>query len=133
MFKICIVLAGLFGAIGVAMGAYTAHGLGFIDALQAREAARVSMQSAVQYQLLHAVVLLAVGLWLRQSADNRALLVAAVLFVLGIVLFSGLIYLQTLTSVQALRSFVPWGGTCFILAWLALAAAALMERVPAAA
>ncbi|RMX03471.1 DUF423 domain-containing protein [Corticibacter populi] len=127
MSRLFIVLAGLFGAIGVAMGAYTAHGLGFIASPQAREAARMSMGSAVHYQLLHAVVLLLIGLWFRQTGGNRALVAAAALFCLGIVLFCGLIYLQTLTSVQSLRPFVPWGGTSFILAWLALALAGWLE------
>lgn len=124
MGRFCIMLAALLGASGVVMGAYTAHGLSFIASPEAREAARASMHTAVNYQLLHSVVLLAVGLWFRLTGGNRILVAAALLFLAGILLFSGLIYLQTLTSIQTLRPFVPWGGSSLILAWLTLGVAA---------
>ena len=42
------------------------------------------------------------------------------LFVLGLLLFSGLIYLRTFTGIETFRPFVPWGGTCLMLGWLSL-------------
>ncbi|KAF1047398.1 DUF423 domain-containing protein [Xylophilus sp.] len=120
-----IVLAALAGASGVGCGAYAAHGLGFIASPEAREAARLSLQSATQYQLLHALALLGVGLWAAMRPGGRWLLAAGLLFLAGILLFSGLIYLQTFTGFAGLRRFVPWGGMSFILGWLALGAAAV--------
>ncbi|MFT4191139.1 MAG: DUF423 domain-containing protein [Comamonas sp.] len=130
--RLWIILAALAGASGVAFGAYTAHGLGFIAAPEAREAARATLQSAVHYQLLHALALLAVGLWSAARPRERWPQLAGLLFTLGIALFSGLIYWHTLSGATALRFLVPWGGTCFILGWLALIPAALRASGPAA-
>lgn len=122
--RLWIILAALAGASGVGFGAYAAHGLGFIASPEAREAARATLQSAVLFQLLHALALLGVGLWSALRPGDRWQHAAGLLFAIGILLFSGLIYLQTLTGFTALRAFVPWGGTSFILGWLALIPAA---------
>lgn len=62
-----LITAALLGCTGVGLAAYTSHGLGFITDPVAREAARATLQQAVQQQLLHAVVLLALGVWARQG------------------------------------------------------------------
>ncbi|MBS7348782.1 MAG: DUF423 domain-containing protein [Comamonas sp.] len=116
-----IVLAALFGLSGVALAAYTSHGLGFITDPALREATRASMQQAVQQQMLHAPVLLALGLWASTPAAAKAgrwLALAAGFFALGLLLFSGLIYLRGLTGFSSLAALVPWGGTCLMLGWL---------------
>lgn len=123
--KIWIVLAAIAGASGVALGAYISHGLSFITPDDAREAARASLQSAVQYQMLHALALLGVGIWAQVSGGGRLLAAAGTLLTLGIVLFCGLIYARHLAGFDALRALVPWGGGCFILGWLCLGLAAL--------
>lgn len=123
--KIFITLAGFFGASGIALGAYASHGHVFAD-----EAARASMQMAVQYQMLHALALLALGIWARGGARSVALVAAGVLFTLGILVFSGFIYMRTLGVTDALRGFVPWGGVALMLGWLCAALAAW--RSPAA-
>ena len=120
--RIWLVLAALLGAVGVAMGAYASHGLGFIADAAVREAARATLQQAVQQQLFHALALLGVGV-LAQRVQSRWLMLSGLLFTMGVLLFSGLIYLRILGGVDSLRSFVPWGGTCLILGWLALAVA----------
>lgn len=125
--KIWIAVAGLLGAVGVGMGAYASHGLGFIDDAAVREAARATLQTAVQQQMLHALALVGVGA-LALRAESRLLALAGVLFTVGVLLFSGLIYLRILGGVDSLRAFVPWGGTCLIAGWLALAAAGLTLR-----
>ena len=53
---------------------------------------------------------------------------AALLLTLGVLLFSGLIYLRIFTGVEALRPLVPWGGTSLMLGWLAIGVAALDGR-----
>lgn len=123
--KIWIMLAAVAGASGVALGAYISHGLSFITPDDAREAARASLQSAVLYQMLHALALLAVGVWAQVSGGGRALWAAGVLFSLGILLFCGLIYARHLAGFDTFRMFVPWGGGCFILGWLCLGLQAL--------
>lgn len=124
--RLWILLAALAGASGVGLAAYTSHGLGFIADPAAREAARASMQSAVNMQLWHALALLGVGLWSALRPHSRGQHLAGLLFTVGIVLFSGLIYWNTLGGNGALRFLVPWGGTSLILGWLALGVAALL-------
>jgi uncharacterized membrane protein YgdD (TMEM256/DUF423 family) len=120
MRKWWISLAALFGATGVGMAAYASHGLGFVADPVAREAARATLQMAVQQQIFHALALLGVGILALQGRCNRWLCAAGGLFTLGVLLFAGLIYLRTFTGIEAFRPFVPWGGTCLMLAWLAL-------------
>ena len=121
--------AALYGLLGVGMAAYASHGLGFIADLAQREAARASLHSAVQMQLFHAPVLLVLGLWgAARQRSHGALLLAAVLFALGVVLFSGLIYLRVLTGFSALNQLVPTGGMALMAGWLALLPAAFALR-----
>lgn len=120
MRKFWIPVAALFGVTGVGMAAYASHGLGFIVDSAVREATRSSLQMAVQQQMFHALALLGVGILSLKGLGNRWLCAAGGLFVLGVLLFSGLIYLRTFTGIETFRPFVPWGGTCLMLAWLAL-------------
>lgn len=121
MHKLWIPLAAVFGLTGVGMGAYASHGLGFIADPALREAARSTLQVAVQQQMFHALALLAVGIWTLKGAGNRWLCAAGSLFALGVLLFSGLIYLRTFTGIETFRPLVPWGGMCLMLAWLCVA------------
>lgn len=120
MGKFWIPCAALLGMTAVGMAAYASHGLGFIADLAVREATRISLQMAVQQQMFHALALLGVGILSLKTGSNRWLCAAGGLFVVGVLLFSGLIYLRTFTGIETFRSFVPWGGTCLMLAWLSL-------------
>ena len=109
-----LVCAALAGTLGVALGAFGAH------ALRARLAPEqlASWNTAVQYHLIHTVVLLALALWAQASA--RPVGLPAALFSAGIVLFSGSIYLLVLTGARWLGPVTPVGGLCFIAGWLSL-------------
>lgn len=113
-------VAAFLGLTAVGMAAYASHGLGFIVDPQVREATRASLQLAVQQQMFHALALLGLGVAALTTAGNRWLCAAGGLFVLGLLLFSGLIYLRTFTGIETFRPFVPWGGTCLMLGWLSL-------------
>ena len=63
-----------------------------------------------------------------RQGGSRWLHLAALLLTLGVLLFSGLIYLRIFTGVEALRPLVPWGGTSLMLGWLAIGVAALDGR-----
>ena len=115
-----IPLAAVFGLTGVGMAAYASHGLGFISDAAVREATRATLQMAVQQQMFHALALLGVGILALKGLGNRWICAAGALFALGVLLFSGLIYLRTFTGIETFRAFVPWGGTCLMLAWVAL-------------
>ena len=120
MAKGLILLASLFGLTGVGLGAFAAHGL-----KQVLSAAHLAVfQTAVQYQLLHALALLAVGILLL-LANKRAFKVAGVLFVAGIVLFSGSLYVLTLTGLSRLGMVTPLGGLLLMGGWISLGLGAL--------
>ncbi len=118
-----LILAGLFAASGVALGAFGAHGLKNLLEPRLLEV----FNTAVQYQLIHAVALLALALGLPVQ-DNRAFKRAAWAWVIGILLFSGSLYAYVLSyslwGVRYLAMITPLGGVFFILGWLALCWAA---------
>ncbi len=114
-------LAALFGATGVAAGAYGWHGL------EADETVREIFQIAVQYQMWHAMALIGVA-WRcsvgRKSAQFAA--AAGVLFGLGIILFSGNLYVFALTGELPISGGAPAGGFCLIAGWIALGVSAFV-------
>lgn len=110
-----IVLAALFGFTGVALGAFASHAL----KSQLSAAYLAVFQTGVQYQMLHALALLGVAL-LSLHRPSRLLTVAGALFVVGILLFSGSLYLLTLSGVGRLGMITPIGGMSFLAGWLCL-------------
>lgn len=110
-------LAGINGAAAVLLGAFAAHGL------QGRLPANTlnAFNTAAHYQLMHALALGLAALVARTG--SHAANAAAWLFVIGIVLFSGSLYLWALTGIHALAFVTPLGGTALIAGWAALAIA----------
>ncbi|WP_409280793.1 DUF423 domain-containing protein [Pseudomonas defluvii] len=115
MLRSFLLLAAFFGFTGVALGAFAAHGL---KARLSSEYLAI-FQTGVTYQLIHALALLAVAL-LATQLPGRLVGWAGSLFSLGIVLFSGSLYLLTLTGVGKLGIITPLGGTAFLAGWLCL-------------
>jgi len=119
--KSFVVLGALLAALGVALGAYGAHTL---RTRLAPEALAV-YQTAVQYHMWHALGLVAVGLLCYVLPTNGWLKTSGWLLALGIVLFSGSLYLLAVTGARWLGAVTPFGGGAFIFGWLALALALL--------
>ncbi|MCA1908405.1 MAG: DUF423 domain-containing protein [Magnetospirillum sp.] len=116
-----IFLAGLGGVLAVGMGAYAAHGLA------ADAAAQALVERGSQYQLLHCLALLAAD---RVAGDGRRggaiPHLAALLFLLGMVLFCGSLYWKALSGIPLPVPMVtPAGGMTLMAAWLVLAVAGL--------
>lgn len=107
------------GFLTVAFGAFGAHGL------KGRVGADLLavFHTGVNYQGLHALALLACGLWALQR-PARGVSVAAWAFLIGTIVFSGSLYLMTLTGVRWLGAITPIGGTAFLVGWASLAVAA---------
>jgi uncharacterized membrane protein YgdD (TMEM256/DUF423 family) len=107
-------LAATLGFIGVALGAFGAHGL--------KERLSPAMlevyRTGVLYHLLHAVALLAVALGAEKLARPRAV---ATLFAAGVVIFSGSLYVLAITGVTALGVVAPLGGLLLMAGWVTLA------------
>ena len=106
----------LFGATAVALGAFGAHGL------KARVTADllVVFETAARYHLVHALAIVAVA-WAADRFPGPCAAAAGWLFVAGILLFSGSLYLMVLTGARALGAITPLGGLAFIAGWIALA------------
>ncbi|KAA5543245.1 DUF423 domain-containing protein [Roseiconus nitratireducens] len=119
-----IVVAALAGASGVIIGAFGAHGLsGFLEdrgaSAELLEKRLAQFDTGARYHLVHAVALLAlVGI---RPGRPRVLQGVAILFVAGIVLFSGSLYLLVLTNTPWLGAVTPLGGVAWIVAWALLA------------
>lgn len=116
--RVFIRLGAAAGFVGVALGAFGAH------ALRARLSADQLevFETGVRYQLLHALALILVGV-LEQRRQARLMTAAGWLFTLGIVLFSGSLYVLVLTSTTAIGIVTPFGGLCFLAGWGCLAMA----------
>jgi len=114
-------LALMAGAVAmfmaVALGAFGAH------ALKARLAPDMAAvwQTAVQYHAWHALALLATGILLAQDPARGLLGTAGWLFVAGIVLFSGSLYLLALTGTRGLGAVTPIGGVAWLAGWAVFA------------
>jgi uncharacterized membrane protein YgdD (TMEM256/DUF423 family) len=108
---------GVFGALGVILGAFGTH------ALKARLAPDLlaDWQVGVQYQQIHAVALLVVAALSREFP--RPALLTARLFAVGIVIFSGSLYALALTGTRWLGAITPLGGLAFIAGWVTLVVA----------
>lgn len=131
MQKTFLLIAALSGALSVALGAFAAHGLKRLlspDNLQIFE-------TGVKYQFYHTLALLAAGmLW--QYFAGTPLLWAGRLFLAGILLFSGSLYLLTFIrhygwGATWVGAITPLGGLCFIAGWLLIAVAVASNRAAA--
>ncbi|MFJ2365346.1 DUF423 domain-containing protein [Pseudomonas sp. NPDC087697] len=114
-----LMLAAFFGFTGVGLGAFAAHGLK--DRLSTEYLA--VFHTGVTYQLVHTLALLGVAL-LATQMPGRLITWAGVSFAIGILLFSGSLYLLTLTGVSKLGIVTPFGGLAFLVGWLCLGIAA---------
>lgn len=105
--------AAILLALGVALGAFGAHGLrGRLD-----EYSMTIYERAVMYHFVHALGLLIVSAMPRPAGINWP----AWLLVAGVVLFSGSLYVLAISGVKALGMITPFGGVSFIAAWIVLA------------
>lgn len=108
-------LAGaIFGMMGVALGAFGAHALKSMLVASAR---LETYELAVRYEFYHALALLLVGI-IQQTSDNRFIRLSSVLFVLGILIFSGSLYLLCFTQSKIFAMITPVGGVLLLAGWL---------------
>lgn len=117
-----------FGAvtafIGVAMGAFGAHGLkGVLSPEQL-----AVYQTGVNYQIWHALGLCGIAQIHRQTPQSRLLQWAGWLMFLGILLFSGSLYFMTMLELKWLGMITPLGGLSFLTAWLLIAVFATRKQ-----
>ena len=117
--RLAIVTAALMMALAVALGAFGAH------ALKGNVGTELlnTFEAGARYQMYHAFALCAAA-WGWARWQDRLFGVAGGLFVAGIVLFSGSLYVLSLTGIHWLGAVTPIGGTAFLAAWAMVALAA---------
>lgn len=120
------VIAGIAGFLAVAIGAFGAHGLpdylgSLPDATPEKVAKRIDQfDVGARYHLAHAVALLALAVWLASGLSGRAarsIRLAATMLLVGIVLFSGSLYVLVLTDTPVWGAVTPIGGVVWLAAW----------------
>lgn len=120
MERLFFTLGALLGGLGVALGAFGAH------ALRGRiaESLLETYETGVKYHFYHALALLVVALLIGRWPHSNLPVVAGWLFVAGVIIFSGSLYLLAFTSIRWLGAITPIGGVALIAGWICLALAA---------
>ena len=119
MDKTFMFAAALFGALGVGIGAFGAHGL---RGRLTPEMLAV-FETGVRYHMYHALALLLTAV-LMTRVDGRAMTIAGWSFMAGILLFSGSLYALALSGISTLGAITPLGGVAFLVGWISLLVAA---------
>ena len=114
--KSTLITAALSGMLAVLLGAFGAHSL---KAMLQENGMLDAYQTAVQYQFYHTLALLATGILMSQIPSGK-LKYASLFFTLGIVLFSGSLYVLSLAEVRWIGPVTPLGGVLFITGWIFL-------------
>ena len=116
MDRFFFVTACLFGFLAVALGAFGAHGLkAYLDA-----DLLVTFETGVRYQMYHSFALLAVALAYTKW-PGKGLIISGWMFIVGIVLFSGSLFVLSLSGVRSLGMITPFGGLALLAGWLTMA------------
>ncbi len=111
-----LLIASLSGMLAVALGAFGAHGLEkLVDAKMLQR-----FYTGVEYQFYHTLALLMISI-LNNFIKNKYVSYAGYAFLLGILLFSGSLYLYVLTGIKGFALVTPLGGLSFIVGWGLLA------------
>jgi uncharacterized membrane protein YgdD (TMEM256/DUF423 family) len=113
--KIVLTVAAISGLLAVILGAFGAHILKAIISYEMLEV----YKTGVQYQFYHTFALFTVAI-LMNFNQSKALKWSAYLFMTGIVLFSGSLYVLAISGVKVLGIITPFGGITWIAAWILL-------------
>src|SRR4051812_11399473 len=124
MFRKYGALGSILALLAVALGAFGAHGLeGVID-----DNLLSAFKTGVQYHMFHALGLLAIAIASEKLGESKALKWSARLITVGIVLFSGSLYVMAVTDIKPLGAITPFGGVAFLAGWALLANSFLKRK-----
>ncbi|MDI7740947.1 DUF423 domain-containing protein [Lysinibacillus fusiformis] len=121
-----IISGAIHGFVVVALGAFGAHAL---DAVL-DDYGKGIWETAVQYQMFHAIALLAIGIIMSPKlfGSIKQLKVAAVCMNLGIIFFSGSLYILAISGIKILGAITPIGGVLFLAGWILLLVSTLKHK-----
>lgn len=116
MQKIILLTGSILGALSVMIGAFGAHGLrNVLEAHQRLE----TFETAVKYQFYHTLAILFIGI-LMNRVPGKMMEYAALSMLAGILIFSGSLYVLSLTGITRWGAVTPFGGLLFIIGWVLL-------------
>jgi uncharacterized membrane protein YgdD (TMEM256/DUF423 family) len=120
--KLFIIAGAINGFLAVAFGAFGAHAL----KEKLSEKYLAIWETAVQYQMFHALALIAIGILMSSKLIGpvSSLNTAGYLMLAGIILFSGSLYVLSLTGIGILGAITPIGGVAFLVGWIMIIVAA---------
>lgn len=116
MSKIFLISGSIIAALGVAIGAFGAHA--FKSILEANNRLE-TFETGVKYQFYHALALIILGL-IMQKFDDKAFVWAGYSYLTGILIFSGSLFILSLSGVGKWGAVTPLGGLAFIIGWVFL-------------
>ena len=125
MERALVILAGVYGLLGVGLGAFGAHGLrSFLAPLEDGAQRAEWWETAARYHLIHA---LAIGFTACLVSRGRGIAAraAGIAFAAGVIVFSGSLYAMTLTGARWLGAVTPLGGLLLMIGWACVILAAL--------
>lgn len=120
--SVFLFLSAICGVLGIALGAFGAHGLKTILPPEML----VVYKTAVNYQMWHVLGLGLIAVYQQQQAKSSLLNWAGWLMFTGILLFSGSLYLLAIFNLKWLGLVTPFGGVAFLIAWILVAVFALL-------
>ena len=119
--KLFIILGAVNAFLAVALGAFGAHGLeGKLEPKYLE-----IWKTGVTYQMFHALGLLVIGVLAGKLPTSSLISTSGWLMVTGILLFSGSLYVLSLTKISILGAITPFGGVAFLTAWILMVLAAV--------
>ncbi|MFS0644731.1 DUF423 domain-containing protein [Siminovitchia sp. 179-K 8D1 HS] len=114
--KIFVILGAVNAFLSVALGAFGAHGLE--NKLEPKYLE--IWKTGVQYQMFHALGLLAIGIISGKVGASSLLSWSGWLMLIGIILFSGSLYVLSTSGIKVLGAITPFGGVAFLVSWVLL-------------
>lgn len=115
MNSVWIIIGAISGFITVGIGAFGAHGLKEI--LQNNQTTNI-YNKAVLYQMFHSIAILIIGLL--EMYTEKSIFLSGLFLTLGILIFSGSLYILSITNLKWIGAITPIGGLCFLIGWIIL-------------
>lgn len=116
MIKFSLIIGAVFAALSVMIGAFGAHSL---ESVLTQNGRTDTFETAVKYQIFHSIAIIITGLLIDRFSQNLFNW-SVYLFVAGILIFSGSLYILSITNIKWFGAITPIGGLAFIAGWITM-------------